>query len=159
MKDKPLCDWPKLETLVRVESETLRGGKVVTQARYYISTLPPNQVEAVARGIRSHWGVENQLHWILDVVFNEDANRTRKGNGPECSAILRHIVLNLLRQDPNPKTGSIRYKRMLAAMSPDFLWSGRCGCLFWGGPAISRREFQSIPHGEGKHNCRGYDYL
>lgn len=127
LKDTPLFDWPKLEALVRVQSETLRGGKVVTQVRYYISTLQPHQVEAVARGIRSHWGIESQLHWILDVVFNEDANRTRKGNGPECSAILRHIVLNLLRQDPNPKTGSIRYKRMLAAMSPDYRMAALLG--------------------------------
>jgi len=127
MKDKPLFDWPKLETLVRVESETLRGGKVATQTRYYISTLPPHQVEVVARGIRAHWGIESRLHWVLDVVFNEDANRTRKGNGPECSAILRHIVLNLLRQDPNPKTGSIRYKRMLAAMSPDYRMAAMLG--------------------------------
>jgi hypothetical protein len=110
-----------------VEPETHRDGKVVTQARYYITSLPPHQVEAVARGIRSHWGIESQLHWILDVVINEDANRTRKGNGPECSAILRHIVLNLLRQDPNPKTGSIRYKRMLVAMSPDYRMAALLG--------------------------------
>ena len=127
LQDKPLFDWPKLETMVRVESRTTRGGKVSNQVRYYISSLPPHQVEAIANGIRSHWGIENQLHWILDVVFNEDANRTRKGNGPECSAILRHIVLNLLRQDPNPKTGSIRYKRMLAAMSPDYRMAALLG--------------------------------
>jgi predicted transposase YbfD/YdcC len=127
LQDRPLFDWPKMETLVRVESETNRSGKVATQNRYDISTLPPHQVEAVTRAIRSHWGIENQLHWILDVVFNEDANRTRKGNGPECSAILRHIVLNLLRQDPNPKTGSIRYKRMLAAMSPDYRMAALLG--------------------------------
>ena len=99
----------------------------MTRTRYYLSTLSSDQVEAVARGIRSHWGIESQLHWILDVVFNEDPNRTRKGNGPECSAILRHIVLNLLRQDPNPKTGGIRYKRMLAAMSPDYRMAALLG--------------------------------
>jgi predicted transposase YbfD/YdcC len=127
LQDRPLFDWPKMETLVRVETETNRGGKVFTQVRYYISSLAPHQAEAIAQGIRSHWGIKNQLHWILDVVFNEDTNRTRKGNGPECSAILRHIVLNLLRQDPNPKTGSISYKRMLAAMSPDYRMAALLG--------------------------------
>ena len=127
LQEKPLFDWAKMETIVRVESRTVRAGKIVTQVRYYISSLPPHQVEAIAQGIRSHWGIENQLHWVLDVAFNEDANRTRKGNGPECSAILRHIVLNLLRQDPNPKTGSIKYKRLLAAMSPDYRMAALLG--------------------------------
>jgi predicted transposase YbfD/YdcC len=119
LPEKQLWDWPKLESLVRVESWTIRAGKPVSQVRYYISTLPAHRVEASAQGIRFHWGIENQLHWVLDVAFNEDANRTRKGNGPECSAILRHIVLNLLRQDPTPM-GSIKFRRLQAAMSPDY---------------------------------------
>jgi len=114
-----LFGWPKLETLVRIESEAKRGGKTVSETRYFISTLPMREAETIGKGIRSHWGVENQLHWVLDVAFREDGNRTRKGNGPECSAILRHIVLNLLRQDPNP-TGSIKFRRLQAAMSPDY---------------------------------------
>ena len=119
LPEKPLWDWPKLETLVRVESTTVRSGKTVAQTRYYISTLSPKEAETIARGVRSHWGIENQLHGVLDVAFNEDANRTRKGNGPECSAILRHIVLNLLRQDPIP-FGSIKTRRLRAAMSQDY---------------------------------------
>jgi len=119
LPDDILFAWPKLEALVRVQSETLRGGKTVYEERFYISTLAMGQVEIVANGVRSHWGIENRLHWVLDVAFREDQNRTRKGNGPESSAILRHIVLNLLRQDPNP-TGSIKFRRMQAAMSPDY---------------------------------------
>lgn len=114
-----LFAWPKLETLVRVQSEAQRGGKTVREERFYISTLAMSQVETIAQGVRSHWGIENRLHWVLDVSFREDLNRTRKGNGPESSAILRHIVLNLLRQDPN-STGSIKFRRMQAAMSPDY---------------------------------------
>ena len=119
LPEKQLWDWPKLETLVRVESTTVRNGKTATQTRYYISSLATQEVEAIAQGVRSHWGIENRLHWVLDVTFNEDANRTRKGNGPECSAILRHIVLNLLRQDPIP-FGSIKTRRMRAALSPSY---------------------------------------
>jgi predicted transposase YbfD/YdcC len=119
LPEKQLWDWPKMETLGRVESWTVRSGKPVSQVRYYICTLPPHMVETIAQGVRSHWGIENQLHWVLDVAFNEDANRTRKGNGPESSAILRHIVLNLLRQDPIP-FGSIKTRRLQAAMSPDY---------------------------------------
>jgi hypothetical protein len=78
------------------------------------------EIEAIGQGVRSHWGIENLLHWVLDVAFREDGNRTRKGNGPESSAILRHIVLNLLRQDPNPLGWSIKFRRMQAAMSPEY---------------------------------------
>jgi predicted transposase YbfD/YdcC len=119
LPDDILFAWPKLEALVRVQSETQRAGKTVREERFYISTLAMNQVETIAHGVRSHWGIENRLHWVLDVSFHEDLNRTRKGNGPESSAILRHIVLNLLRQDPNPP-GSIKFRRMQAAMSPDY---------------------------------------
>lgn len=126
LAEKPLLDWAKMETLVRVESRTIRAGIPTEMVRYYISTLPTDQVEAIAQGVRSHWGIENRLHWVLDVAFNEDANRTRKGNGPECSAILRHIVLNLLRQDPNP-AGSIKYRRMKAAMSPEYRMAALLG--------------------------------
>lgn len=119
LPEKQLWDWPKMETLVRVESTTVRSGKTVSQTRYFISSLPTKDVEAIAKGVRAHWGIENRLHWVLDVAFNEDANRTRKGNGPECSAILRHIVLNLLRQDPIP-FGSIKTRRMRAALSPNY---------------------------------------
>jgi predicted transposase YbfD/YdcC len=126
LDDKPLLDWAKLETLVRVESKTIRAGVPTEQIRYYISTLPMDQVEVIAQGVRSHWGIENQFHWVLDVAFKEDTNRTRKGNGPECSAILRHIVLDLLRQDPNP-AGSIKYRRMKAAMSPEYRMAALLG--------------------------------
>lgn len=115
-----LFGWPRLETLVRIQTECLRGGKVVSETRYFISSLLMRLVEAIAQGIRSHWGIENKLHWVLDVAFREDGNRTRKGNGPESSAILRHIVLNLLRQDPNPMGWSIKFRRMQAAMSPEY---------------------------------------
>ena len=111
--------WPKLETLVRIQSETVRAGKRVTEERFYISTLPIAQAETIGTSVRAHWGIENQLHWVLDVAFREDAIRTRMGNGPETGAILRHITLNLLRQDPNTKR-SIRHRRLKAALSQEY---------------------------------------
>ena len=111
--------WPKLETLVRIQSETVRDGKTVTEERFYISTLPMAKAEIIGASVRAHWGIENQLHWVLDVVFREDGIRTRMGNGPETGAILRHITLNLLRQDPNTKE-SIRHRRLKAALSQEY---------------------------------------
>jgi len=114
-----LLAWAKLETLVRVRSIAERDGKVIREDRFYISTLPMNAVEAIAEGVRSHWGIENSLHWVLDVAFNEDRNRTRKGTAPEAGALLRHIVLNLLRQDTTSKR-SIKNRRMKAALNPAY---------------------------------------
>jgi len=114
-----LFEWSRLETLVRVQSETQREGKVVSEERFYISTMPMKAVEAIAQGVQSHWSIENSLHWVLDVAFNEDRNRTRKGAAPECGALLRHIVLNLLRQEPNTKR-SIKSRRIKAALCPEY---------------------------------------
>jgi len=114
-----LLAWPKMETLVRVKSETQREGKTVSEERFYISTLPVEAVEGIAQAVQSHWGIENSLHWVLDVAFNEDGNRTRKGTAPESGALLRHIVLNLLRQEPDTKR-SIKSRRLKAAMCPDY---------------------------------------
>ena len=115
-----LFRWPKLETLVRIQSETHRNGKLESEERFYITTLPMMEVEGIARSVRSHWGIENRLPWVLDGAFREDGIRTRMGNGPECAAILRHIVLNLLRQDPNPRKRSIKNRRLKAALVPDY---------------------------------------
>lgn len=120
LQDDLLFSWPKLESLVRVQSETTRRGKDTVEERFYISTLPPAQAPRIAKGVRSHWGIENRLHWVLDVAFREDANRTRKGSAPECGAILRHIALNLLRQDPFPGKWSIRSRRLRAALNADY---------------------------------------
>ena len=139
LPDDLLFAWPKLETLVRIQSAAQRGGKTVSEERFFICSLPMRQVEAIGQGIRSHWGIENKLHWVLDVAFREDGNRTRKGNGPEGSAILRHIVLNLLRQDPNP-TGSIKFRRLQAAMSPDYRLAVLLGFPQGGCPGLQKGQ-------------------
>lgn len=70
--------------------------------------------------MRSHWGIENQLHWVLDVAFQEDASRIRKDHAPANLAVVCHIALNLLRQDPSAK-GGIKAKRLQAGWDNDYL--------------------------------------
>ena len=122
-----LLDWAKLESITRVQSEIVRGGKTTLEERFFISTLPMDRGEIIGRSVRSHWGIENQLHWVLDVAFREDANRTRTGNAPECSATLRHIVRNLFSQDPNPAKKSVKIRRLRAALTPEYRLSALLG--------------------------------
>ena len=70
--------------------------------------------------VRSHWGIENSVHWVLDIAFREDENRVRKGFAPENFAAIRHIALNLLRNNKTFK-GSLKTKRLNAAMDKDYL--------------------------------------
>jgi predicted transposase YbfD/YdcC len=118
--DDILFEWTKLETITRIQAEIVRGGKTTLEERFFISTLPMDRGEVIGQSVRSHWGIENQLHWVLDVAFREDANRTRTGNAPECSATLRHIVRNLFSQDPNPAKKSIKIRRLRAALTPEY---------------------------------------
>lgn len=89
-------NWRDLKTVALVESHVTVNGKVATERRYFISSLPANALE-IAKAIRSHWAIENSLHWVLDVTMGEDLSRVRKDHAPENMAMIRHIVLNLLR--------------------------------------------------------------
>jgi predicted transposase YbfD/YdcC len=116
-----LADWPGLATVVAVE--TIRGipgrGKVKAEIRHYLSSakLPP---EALAAAIRSHWRVENGLHWVLDVTFREDASRVRERNAARNLALLRKIALNLARADVTLKA-SLKGKRKYAGWDDTFM--------------------------------------
>src|SRR3954465_13113559 len=116
-----LADWPGLATVVAVE--TIRGipgrGKVKAEIRHSLSSakLPP---EALAAAIRSHWRVENGLHWVLDVTFREDASRVRERNAARNLALLRKIGLNLARADVTLK-GSLKGKRKYAGWDDAFM--------------------------------------
>ena len=90
-------DWKNLKSIVMVESTRIIGDKTTVETRYYISSLPADIVK-LAKAIRSHCGLENNLHWILDVTFNEDQSRIRKGNATQNIAMIRHVALNLLKQ-------------------------------------------------------------
>lgn len=95
-------------------------GKTTVETRYYISSLP-NNAQILAESVRSHWGVENSLHWVLDVAFDEDDCRIRKDNAPPQNfALLRHIAVNLLSREKTKKFG-VKNQQFLAAMDNEYL--------------------------------------
>jgi predicted transposase YbfD/YdcC len=111
--------WHDCRTLVRIRRLCIRGGdKISDETHYYISSLPP-QASLLLGAVRAHWGIENGCHWVLDVVFGEDASRTSLRNADDNLALLRKIALNLLRQHPGK--GSLKNKRYRAALNEDFL--------------------------------------
>lgn len=112
--------WKGLKTLTKVTAERTSGKTTSTETRYYISSLGLDRAASIAQAIRSHWGVENSLHWVLDVAFNEDQSRVRSGNAPANLAIVRQIALNLLKQNTSVKAG-IAGKRLLAGWNNNFL--------------------------------------
>lgn len=116
-QDKGL--WKGLKSFGMVESIRKLKGKSSLERRYYLSSLPLN-AERFARAVRGHWGVENALHWSLDVTFREDDSRARTRNAAQNLATLRRIALNLIKKEPS-KRDSLRGKRYMAALNPKFL--------------------------------------
>ena len=114
-----------MHSVVMVYRATRRGGKLTEETAYYLSSLPP-KVKRIARYIRGHWGIENSLHWTLDVIFAEDRSRIRTGNGPEIASIFRNLALLVLQQDTTSR-GSLRGKRLQAGWNEDFLERLLCG--------------------------------
>jgi len=109
-----LCDdWSDLTTLGQVITNTIRDGRETSEVRYYISSLPVG-VKRFAEAVRGHWGIENSLHWVLDMTFDEDQSRIRKDSGPDNFALLRRFALSMIKQDTSTK-GSVRRKRKRAA--------------------------------------------
>lgn len=103
--------WKKLNSVVKISTQRtdILTGKISTQNRYYISSLV-TKANLFNELIRGHWAIENKLHWVLDVQFNEDKSRIRNGNGDENFAVIRHIALNLLKINIQSKM-SMRIKR------------------------------------------------
>lgn len=113
------AQWAGLQSVVMVYRHREAAGKETDEVHYYISSLPPN-VKRLANAIRDHWGIENSLHWVLDVIFAEDDSRIRKGNSPETTAMLRRLALSILEQDTTLKS-SLRGKRLQAGWNEDLL--------------------------------------
>ena len=119
------ADWKEIKSIGMVESEREIGDKVTKETRYYISSLPSN-AKLFGDAVRKHWGIENSLHWVLDVVFREDECRIRKGHAAENFAVLRHIALNLIREEKSIKRGA-KGKRLKAGWDNDYLSKILCG--------------------------------
>jgi predicted transposase YbfD/YdcC len=113
------ADWKKLRSVVKVQSERRIGAENSLQDRYFISCLA-GDAKHLLRSVRSHWSIENSLHWVLDIAFREDDSRIRKDHGPQNFAILRHIALNLLKQDTSVKAG-IKARRLKAGWDEAYL--------------------------------------
>lgn len=113
------AEWPGLRSIGCVESKRTIQGEVSVEKRYYLSSLAANARE-LARSVRAHWSVENNLHWVLDVVFREDESRIRIGHATENFALLRRIALGLIKKDISSKD-SIKGKRFSAALSEAYL--------------------------------------
>lgn len=111
--------WEGLVSVGVVEARRTVQGKESVERRYYLSSLPADAAR-FARAVRGHWGVENGLHWVLDVVFGEDQSRARSGHAAENLAATRRLAVNLLRQDKTCQR-SIKGKLMRAAIDPDYL--------------------------------------
>jgi predicted transposase YbfD/YdcC len=111
--------WAGFRTIVVVQSERTVNGKTSIELRFYFTSLPPN-AKTILNAIRAHWGIENSVHWLLDVAFDEDNSRIRKDNGPQNTATLRHIALNLLKKEKSENKG-IQRKRNLAGWNHDYL--------------------------------------
>ena len=114
------ADWPDCKTIGRIDSVRMAGVKTSElEQRYYISSRNLS-AEDLAHAARAHWGVENRLHWMLDVSMGEDASTVRKDNAPQNLSLLRKIVLNLIRLDTTDKAkASLRLKRKRAAWDDD----------------------------------------
>ncbi len=110
--------FPFLAMIAMVESKTERNGAIAAERRYYLGSAKLD-AEVFALGLRAHWGVENRLHWVLDVVFHDDLVRLRTGHGPQNMALVRHININLIRAKNDRH--SLKTRRKRANLSPDYL--------------------------------------
>ena len=111
--------WRGFTSIAMVESLRQCEGKTSREQRYYISSLTPD-AQRLAESIRTHWSIENPLHWVLDVAFREDECRIRTGHAPENFTLLRHLALSALNQETTAKIG-VKNKRLRAGWDDDYL--------------------------------------
>jgi len=115
----PERSWPGLRSVAAVAGERRTAAGTATEVRYYLSSLPADAAR-IAAAVRSHWGIENGLHWALDVAFREDDCRVRAGHAAENLAVLRRIALNLLRRERTAKVG-LKARRLMAGWDEAYL--------------------------------------
>lgn len=111
--------WKDLRTLAVVLKRIERDGSESFETRFYLSSLPPD-AKLLSRVIRSHWGIENSLHWSMDVTFREDAHRLLNRHGVQNLSAIRRLAVSILRRDASSKIGA-KNKRFKAALNPDYI--------------------------------------
>jgi len=111
--------WKGLRSIGMVRSQRRLGEQITQETRYYIMSLA-GSAKTFARAVRGHWGIENRVHWVLDIAFDEDHRRMRQEFSPENFAVLRHMALNLLKHERTAKCGT-KAKRLKAGWSEDYL--------------------------------------
>jgi predicted transposase YbfD/YdcC len=119
------AEWAGLVSIGRVEAQRTTATGTSCEVRYFLTSLPAKtdrDVRLFGRAVRRHWGIENRLHWVLDIAFREDGCRLRKDHAAQNVAVIRHIALNLLRQDKVTKMG-IKNRRLKAGWDEDYLLS------------------------------------
>jgi len=122
---KDRTDWAGLQSFVCVESIREVNGQASTERRYFISSLDGQDAEAMLGHVRGHWGIENKLHWSLDVTFREDSLRNRVGHSAENFSRIRRLALNLLRRDKTCRAG-LKGKRLKAGLNEEYLLRVLC---------------------------------
>lgn len=110
--------FPGLKAIAMVEASVERAGKTSTARRFFLSSLALD-AKFCAKAVRAHWGIENRLHWVLDVVFHDDLMRLRTQHGPHNMAIVKHMAMNLVKAAPGPD--SIRVRRKAAGWDDNYL--------------------------------------
>lgn len=110
--------FPHLAMIGMIESRVERDGALTSERRYYLSSAKLD-AKTFAAAVRAHWGVENRLHWVLDVVFHDDLARLRTANGPQNMAVIKHMNMNLIRSHSDKHSLKVRRKR--ANLDPDYL--------------------------------------
>ena len=118
-------EWADLRSVVMIEAERFIGDKLSVETRYYLSSLS-GDARLLNEAVRSHWGVENSLHWALDVTFHEDSSRIKKANAPENFGLLRRLALCLLKKETTSKR-RIKGKRLRASWDEGYLLRVLCG--------------------------------
>lgn len=113
-------DWPYLASIIAVTATRDTGANVTQETRYFISSLNTNDKEQLGHAVRAHWSVENELHWTLDVAFDEDQCRTRNGHSAANMTTLRHVALNLAKSEKTTKVG-VKIKRLKAGWDNNYL--------------------------------------
>jgi predicted transposase YbfD/YdcC len=110
--------FPAIAAIVKVQAQVYEKSRQSQQTRFYVTSRPMTAAQ-FAEAIRGHWAIENSLHWVLDVTFNEDAARSRTGNGPQNMAIVRHFAINMVRDQSDKR--SIKLRRNKAARNPAYM--------------------------------------